>query len=66
MSGELRRIEKELTVSISAIKNFGSYYDKILIPELGCYIALTVSEYKVKIYAKEAQLTSDNLPTNNK
>jgi len=46
MSGEMRRIEKTITVNIGTLKAYGSYCDKIVLPELDAYIALTVVEEK--------------------
>jgi hypothetical protein len=39
---EMKRIEKDLTVNIDALKTWGRYHDTILVSELGAYISLTV------------------------
>ena len=51
----MRRIEKTITVNIGTLKAYGSYCDKIILPEFDAYIALTVVEEK-KVDKETAEL----------
>jgi len=55
MDNGMRRIEKTITVNIGTLKAYGSYCDKIILPEFDAYIALTVVEEK-KVDKETAEL----------
>jgi len=40
----MKRINRELTINLGTLKDYGSYRDKIVLPELDCYISLIVKK----------------------